>query len=828
MYTPRALVAALSGFVLLFQFVIAHSIERRALSHVNRIDDAVIHTPSHRVHPLSSFDLTFHIHGRGQEVRLSVSPNHDVIAENAFVQYIDPDGSVRSEPIDRSEHRVYRGDAFVRDEGRSEWTSAGWARITVHRDGASPVFEGAFRVHGDDHHIHTSADFRQTRVGGDPDVEDLPDESMVVWRDSDIMGMDRDELKRNVAAGPSCSSDVLRFNRDDEHPVYRGPDGGFGTAETSSLRSMSARSLFGRQIDGTTGGNGAGVNLVSTIGSTAGCPTTRKVALIGVATDCTYTAKFNSSASVRTHIIKQINLASQVYESSFNISLGIQNLTISNAECPTTATSQVPWNVGCGGGTTITDRLNLFSQWRGQFSDTNAFWTLLSTCNTDAAVGLAWLGQVCVQGSQTASAKDNNETIAATNVVVMTSTEWQVIAHETGHTFGAVHDCTADTCSDGTVTKQQCCPLSKNSCDATGQFIMNPSTGNGITKFSPCSIGNICSAIGRNSVKASCLTNNRDVRTITGSQCGNGIVESGEDCDCGGDNGCTGNTCCDAKTCKFTANSVCDPANEECCTTECRFANNGTICRPSTGVCDPQETCTGTSALCPSDVTAPDGQSCGDKGASLKCSSGQCTSRDLQCKTLMGGRTSSNDTYACSSQGCQLSCASPEFGPSTCLTMQQNFLDGTTCQGGGKCSNGVCKGSNLSDEILGWIKENKPIFIPVVVVVGGLILLAILSCCVSAFRRGGKKKGRGGRRGRPHPPAPPPGWTAYGGAWGGGPGGGIAPPPPVMVGARPGGRSRPNLGPFGAPPPYQPPAPGQHQQGDMPWQPVRTLSARYA
>lgn len=136
---------------------------------------------------------------------------------------------------------------------------------------------------------------------------------------------------------------------------------------------------------------------------------------------------------------------------------------------------------------------------------------------------------------------------------------------------------------------------------------MNPSTGNNIQKFSPCSIGNICSAIGRNSVKTSCLTANKDVSTITGSQCGNGIVEAGEDCDCGGTSGCANNPCCNPTTCKFTSQSVCDPSNEDCCTSTCKFASNGTVCRASTGVCDPQEVCSGKAATCPVDTTAPDG-----------------------------------------------------------------------------------------------------------------------------------------------------------------------------------------------------------------------------
>jgi hypothetical protein len=101
----------------------------------------------------------------------------------------------------------------------------------------------------------------------------------------------------------------------------------------------------------------------------------------------------------------------------------------------------------------------------------------------------------------------------------------------------------------------------------------------------------------------------------------------------------------------------------------------------------------------------------------------------------MGSYTQGNDTYACSSSGCQISCASPEFGANVCYSMQQNFLDGTPCQGGGKCSNGQCLGASVGKEITSWIDQNKTLVIALASVIGGLLILAILSCCVSRYRR---------------------------------------------------------------------------------------------
>jgi hypothetical protein len=286
------------------------------------------------------------------------------------------------------------------------------------------------------------------------------------------------------------------------------------------------------------------------------------------------------------------------------------------------------------------------------------------------------------------------------------------------------------------VNAQQCCPLNANTCDAGERFIMNPSTAENINKFSPCSIGNICSALGRNSVKSTCLTQNKGVTTISGQTCGNGIVEGDEECDCGGEEGCGNNSCCNAKTCKFQTNAVCDDSNEDCCK-DCQFASSTQVCRASSGPCDPQETCTGTSPYCPDDKTQPNGQDCGN---GLKCASGQCTSRDQQCKTVMGSYTTGNDTYACDNSNCMMSCASPEFPRNTCYGLQQNFLDGTSCSGGGTCSNGQCTGASAGKEITSWINDHKPLVIGLAAAIGSLIVLSILGCCWRCIKRGRNRR----------------------------------------------------------------------------------------
>jgi cysteine-rich repeat protein len=94
-------------------------------------------------------------------------------------------------------------------------------------------------------------------------------------------------------------------------------------------------------------------------------------------------------------------------------------------------------------------------------------------------------------------------------------------------------------------------------------------------------------------------------------QCGDGVVDAtdGEQCDDGnlvdGD-GCDSN--CKPTGCGngiITAGEQCDDGNTvagDCCSPSCQFESASTVCRASAGVCDPAETCTGSSAVCPPDA----------------------------------------------------------------------------------------------------------------------------------------------------------------------------------------------------------------------------------
>ncbi|KAF8252160.1 hypothetical protein K440DRAFT_594442 [Wilcoxina mikolae CBS 423.85] len=737
--------AMIGILLLLLEFTNAHSERRNRVTYISKVEDPIIKTPSQRAHAHSELDIVFTLHNGDQDVKFTLEPNNDIIPEGAVVEYLDDNGEVeRKELLVRKDYKVYKGNSWLRDD--RGWTYAGWARIIIIRDGINPMFEGAFTLNGDAHHLLSRTNYLKTRHEFDPLVEEGGNEFMVVFRDSDIENTSQNEELKKRGDGVEdimCPSDRLGYNVHPQNPINRmilekpGSNGVWGSLGLDNLLGGGRGGLTRRQTDGDIfggSGNSAGVNLRTTIGSTTGCPKTRLVALVGVATDCTYTGDFPAEADARSNIIKQLNSASDLYEKTFNITLGLAQLVISKANCPGTAPDTSKWNVPCSSSTTIENRLNLFSQWRGQRSnDSLALWTLLTTCETGSSVGLAWLGQLC-QREATTNSQDGSY-VSGVNVVARTSTEWKVIAHEIGHTMGAVHDCTSSTCVGNSASASMCCPFSTSTCDAGGRFIMNPSTSDSIQTFSPCSIGNVCSAIGRRSVDTTCLTSNRGVTIITERVCGNGIVEDGEDCDCGGTAGCGSNACCNPTTCKFVDKAVCDDSNEDCCK-GCQFASSKIVCRASTGYCDPEEKCTGTSPTCPTDIVAKDGTDC---TGGLKCASGQCTSRDQQCRTVMGRIATTNDTRSCDSSNCVLTCQSPEFGADMCLRMQQNFLDGTPCRGDGVCKNGYCTGSSTLGEVKSWIDKNRNIVIGVSAGVGALLLFSIVSCCLSRCRRGRRR-----------------------------------------------------------------------------------------
>ncbi|KAI9269842.1 Metallo-peptidase family M12-domain-containing protein [Sporodiniella umbellata] len=623
---------------------------------------------------VEAFNQTFYLH---------LTPNDDLFHPKATIHQ-----NGISTPLDRTQFMVYQG--FTVDNVYSDYYMnkrivehqpgiIGWARIVIRNDIKNdilghPVFEGSFSFYGDIYHIKLNDVYQRTKRA--EDVNHNPQEPLIIYRDSDKAIL----RQANTA---QCGSEALHQTKKDSL-IYENL---FNIKQKSSpFDIFSKRAL------------------------PTGCPTSKKMLYMGVAADCTYTKFYKTTDGARMQIINNWNSVSSVYASSFNVGIGLINITIMDSSCPTTTTTP-SWNQVCSTSYSISQRLSDFSKWRGAIGDDGAgLWHLMTTCATGPEVGIAWLGVVCNHGSSA----ENGQYTSGTGVSSVITDEWKVVAHEIGHGFGAIHDCNSQTCPCSGPSCN-CCPYSSTQCDAGGKYFMNPTSNASSSEFSPCSISKICNNI---PMYSSCLENPGSRNTTTLKMCGNGIKEQGEDCDTGG----KPSACCDPKTCKFKTGALCDDLNDLCCT-NCQFRPANYTCRPASTECDIAEVCLGNSGDCPEDKYKDDLTNCGN---GLQCASGQCTSRDAQC--ISRGTTYHIQKSCSNYDGCQVTCQDPSSS-FACIAFPGYFSDGTPCGIGGVCNAGKCDLKNFGNNINQWINTHKNIFIPVVIIAGLLLLCCLYSCC---------------------------------------------------------------------------------------------------
>ncbi|XP_071444050.1 disintegrin and metalloproteinase domain-containing protein 10 [Hetaerina americana] len=235
-------------------------------------------------------------------------------------------------------------------------------------------------------------------------------------------------------------------------------------------------------------------------------------------------------------------------------------------------------------------------------------------------LGLAWTGDlknaggVCEKnGHYRGSMKSLNTgivTLLNYGKHVPPAVSHVTLAHEIGHNFGSPHD--PELCTPG---------------GEDGNYIMFARATSGDkknnNKFSPCSLKSIdpvLNAKARN-VKG-CFTEPQ------AALCGNGVVEAGEECDCGWEEDCR-DTCCfpmrtypppDEPPCRLTPRSVCSPSQGPCCTTNCQL-RFGDKCRDDNG-CRDSSYCNGRGPHCPLSTNKPNKTICNDE---FVCFMGECT-----------------------------------------------------------------------------------------------------------------------------------------------------------------------------------------------------------
>ncbi|XP_061190594.1 disintegrin and metalloproteinase domain-containing protein 10-like [Saccostrea echinata] len=255
----------------------------------------------------------------------------------------------------------------------------------------------------------------------------------------------------------------------------------------------------------------------------------------------------------------------------------------------------------------------------------------------EGTLGLAWLGSstassggVCARYKSYREGATEIKKSLNTGVVSLLNYGKRVppriseltFAHEVGHNFGSPHD-NDKACAQST--------------PARGNYIMFASATNGNLPdnddFSSCSKKSftdvITAVVNQINGKYNCFTQSNM------AFCGNGIVEEGEECDCGYDSDCT-DKCCnpqqtsgpDSNACTLKINQlsnqkyVCSPTQGACCSSECEFLASDKQCRLSTA-CMKAQNCVYPFPTCPAPEKEPDLTYCDD--FSQVCLNGSCS-----------------------------------------------------------------------------------------------------------------------------------------------------------------------------------------------------------
>ncbi|XP_014666722.1 PREDICTED: uncharacterized protein LOC106808494 [Priapulus caudatus] len=203
------------------------------------------------------------------------------------------------------------------------------------------------------------------------------------------------------------------------------------------------------------------------------------------------------------------------------------------------------------------------------------------------------------------------------------------LAHIIGHNLGMTHDDDGRSCRCKDVFG---CMMTQNIVGKEGFHPLH---------FSSCSRSDYQRFLQTGA--GSCLLNRPRTIVEAGRDhgtCGNGILEPGEQCDCGANQlECEKkDPCCDVYTCKLLPEAQCSTG--PCCH-QCKLKPRGSACREARSECDIEEQCDGAAGRCPMDLYVQDGQPC-NLGRNY-CHRGLCPSLTAQCRSVWGKQSMVGD-----------------------------------------------------------------------------------------------------------------------------------------------------------------------------------------